>query len=370
MWSSSQAEVDAWQHVAALVTKKYPDIHVKFTTTSFQDYFTKLKTQAASNSLPCIISLQSLRSAGFGSLYEPLDSQLKGFDLANFDSSIVDGLKFDGKQRAIPYDFGPSLIFYNADMFRKAGAKLPTPTWTMDDFTAAMAKIKASGANAYEAFSDPGQWVPWAVNRGNTYLKGTAVDFTNPGLTQTFSWYAGLVHRDHYAAQVPSTGDNTYPATHFRAGGSAMSIDGPWSLINTRKNVKFTLGIAPLPSVNGVSRTVSAGSGFGISSNCPDKESAWKAITVLTGTGAEQYLAEQGRAFPARKAQQTFWYKNAMPGAKDTMDTALATAKPFLTSANWDRVAQLMVQYGIPALNGSTPPANALQTVQSQASTG
>ena len=41
---------NAWLHVADLVTQKYPNIKIQFETTPFNDYWTKLTTEAASGS--------------------------------------------------------------------------------------------------------------------------------------------------------------------------------------------------------------------------------------------------------------------------------------------------------------------------------
>ena len=68
MWVGSDAEKAAWQHVADMVTAKYPDIKITLQTASWPDYWTKLPTLAASNQLPDIVSLQSLRTPGFASL--------------------------------------------------------------------------------------------------------------------------------------------------------------------------------------------------------------------------------------------------------------------------------------------------------------
>src|SRR5437588_12994089 len=77
MWSGSPQEVEAWKYDASLVTKQYPNIHINFETTAFNDYWTKLETEAASGSLPDIISLQSLRTAGFASAFRPLDPYIQ-----------------------------------------------------------------------------------------------------------------------------------------------------------------------------------------------------------------------------------------------------------------------------------------------------
>ncbi|MGA8113657.1 MAG: sugar ABC transporter substrate-binding protein [Actinocatenispora sp.] len=365
MWTGSQEEVAAWKHVAGLVTKKYPDIHISFTTTSFGDYFTKLKAEAASDSLPCLISLQSQHAAGFGELFEPLGPYLKGSDGQGFDDTIMSGLKTGGAQRALPYDYGPYLLYYNKDMFAAAGAKQPTPDWTMDDFTAAMKKL---GPKGLAAFPYPDSWLPFAVNEGHQYVSDSGqLQLTDPGVVKSFGWYSDLVHKYHYAPQVPATKDLTWPTSQFQAGNAAMAMDGPWDLINTKNSVKFTFGLAPIPSVDGTSTTLVAGSGFGMSKSCPAKDSAAKAIKVMTGPGAEKYLAEQGRAFPARVDQQKYWYSNAVPGSKPALDAALKNAQPFRTTGSWDEVGQLMTQYGVPALNGAKSPGQALRSVQSQA---
>lgn len=93
-----------------------------------------------------------------------------------------------------------------------------------------------------------------------------------------------------------------------------MYIDGPWSIIGMKDQAKFKIGLTTLPRDEGELSAVTAGSGFGISTTSKNKDAAWKAIQVLTSSEALSYLAEQGRALPARTASQSAWYKVA---AKD-----------------------------------------------------
>src|SRR5919201_1455923 len=107
MWTGSPAEVDAWEHIARLVTKKYANIRIKFVTTSWPDYWTKLPTEAAGGTLQDIISLQSLRTPAFAQNFRPLTPYIKqsGFDVAAFDASIIGGLTFGGGLRAAALGF-------------------------------------------------------------------------------------------------------------------------------------------------------------------------------------------------------------------------------------------------------------------------
>jgi multiple sugar transport system substrate-binding protein len=110
-----------------------------------------------------------------------------------------------------------------------------------------------------------------------------------------------------------------------------------------------------------------AGSGFGISQTCPDPDKALQAIAVLTGPEALQYLAEQGRAFPARTAQQESWFSPELAGAKDGLQAAIKNGVPAPATENYTQVSQLFQQYGVEAVNGQQSVPDFLNTVQQQA---
>jgi ABC-type glycerol-3-phosphate transport system substrate-binding protein len=371
MWSGSEPEVTAWKHVASLVTEKYPDITVEFQTTSFPDYWTKLPALAAAHQLPDIVSLQSLRAPGFAQLMEPLDSRIAAdkFDADAFDQSIMKGLSRGGKQFALPYDFGPLVLYYNQDMFTKAGVPLPKPGWTEAEFNSA-AKALTKDGNYGFAVSMPDAFIAFALSKGAKYLDADGqVDLTNPGMKQAFADYVKLVTTDKVAAVYAASGtqSSTIANGRFTSGAAAMYVDGPWQLINIKKKAAFTLGVAPIPVRSAGSITVSAGSGFGIATTSKHKDEAWKAVQVMTGPDAEKYLAEAGRAFPARKDFQKYWYDTAaqgVVGAHDAIDTALKTARPYITTPNWSTVASLFEQYAPLAFAGSEAPDKVLDTVQ------
>jgi len=370
MWAGSDAEIAAWRHVADMVTAKYPDIKIELETASWPDYWTKLPTQAASSQLPDIVSLQSLRAPGFASLMTPLDELAKrdNFDVAAFDKSIIGGLSSDGHLLALPYDFGPLLMFYNADLFAKENVPVPKEGWTKDDFRKA-AKTLTHGSQYGFGIGGVDQVVSWTASDGATYLKDGQIDLTNEKFAAAFQDYANLVAKDKVAPLVPSTGGaqmGDISRGSFAAGNIAMVIDGPWQLINLKNSVKFKIGLAPVPAGSAGSITVTAGSGFGIASTSPHQEEAWKAVQILTGPEAEQYLASEGRAFAARTAQQQFWYKAAAQGvdnAEAGLNAALKGTVPYVTTPNWNTVNNLFEQYEPLALSGKQTGAQVLTTI-------
>lgn len=369
MWVGSDAETAAWQHVADMVTAKYPDIKITLQTASWPDYWTKLPTLAASNQLPDIVSLQSLRTPGFASLLTPLDDLAKrdNFDLTAYDKSIIGGLSSGGHVVALPYDFGPLITYYNADMFQKAGLTAPAPGWTIADMEKD-AKALTSGSTYGFGIGGVDQVASWALSAGAPYLKGDDVDLTNDKLVAAFQDYVDLIAKDKVGPLLPSSGGaqlGDMSRGGFAAGNIAMVIDGPWQLINLKDSVKFKMGIAPVPAGAAGAIGVTAGSGFGIAATSPHQEEAWKAIQILTGPDAEQYLASAGRAFAARIADQQYWYANAdgVDNVKPAMAAALATAQPEVTTANWNTVNNLFEQYEPLALAGKQSAADTLATI-------
>ncbi|MEZ0165714.1 sugar ABC transporter substrate-binding protein [Kineococcus sp. LSe6-4] len=372
MWSASTEEVDAWKHVAQMVTDAEPGTTVTFQTAAWNDYWTKLTSQAASGASADLLSMQSLRAPQFAELFVPLDDKLEALGISSdtFESSIFDGLKVDGKLLALPYDFGPYIVFYNKTAFQEAGLPLPVEGWTTDDFVTAARALTTSGRYGFFANNTIDGALPFVLSEtGRAAVdEGGELDVENDAWRSTLEWYAGLITREGVAAPLPSGGSSAAATNQFLAGNAAMSLDGPWSLINAKATADFEVGIAPVPAGSSGSTTWTAGSGFGVSRSAPDPDLAARAVAVLTGADAEAYLGEQGRAFPARVAQQQSWYDgNDLGDARTVMDYSIENSVPYRTTASWTQVNDTYTRYAVPAFNGDASVDELLSRVQAQA---
>jgi multiple sugar transport system substrate-binding protein len=371
MWSGSTAEVDAWNHLSGMVTAKHPDLALDFQTSSFNDYWTKLAAQASGGDAGCILGVQSYRAPSISQLLVPLDDMLAGAGIAaaDFDPSIWKALQVDGQQLAVPYDFGPLLMFYNADRFREAGVPVPTTSWTVQDFLSAAQSLTSGGKHGFAVYPTIDSVIPWSLSlHGTGPLNAQGeLDLTQEGFVKAVQWYADLVTQLKVAPQVVATNDATPALNSFIAGDAAMVVDGPWQLVNVMDQAQFEVGVAPIPAGDSGSHSQVAGSGFGISQTCPDPDKALQAIAVLTGPEALQYLAEQGRAFPARTAQQDSWFSPELAGAKDGLLVAIKNGVPAPATENYQQVNQLFMQYGVEAVNGQQSVPDFLNSVQQQA---
>jgi multiple sugar transport system substrate-binding protein len=372
-WVGGTEDQAAWQKVADQAHTDHPGITVKLQGTSWENYWSKIGTLLASGKAPCIVGMQSLRLASYANAMLPLDDLMTKYGLKteDFDKPIMDGLKADGKQIAIPYDSGPLVIFYNRDAFKAAGVAEPKPGWTIDEFKAAAKKLTTAGRTGL--VTTPGDMgVPAWVRTltGAEPLADGKLNLTDPKFVEGFQGYTDFVRTDKIAPQVPG-GNPDFETQQFVAGKAAMQLNGPWSLIDTKGKVKFQLGIAPIPAGPDGSKTYTAGSGFGISRSCKTPDAAFQAIMSMTGEKPLTTLAAAGRAYPARIAAHPAWFTAAgIDGAKETIDYASENSIPLVTSKNWVQVADLLNRFGTQALNGEIPPDQALKTIQDQAGAG
>ena len=371
MWSGSDVEKNAWLHVGNMVTAKYPNIKIKFETTPFNDFWTKLTTQAASGGAACIIGLQGQRAPQFGNLLLPLDDYMSkaGVKASDYVPSITEGLRYDGKQVALPYDVGPFVVFYNKDAFRAAGLKEPKQGWTTQEFLADAKALTKAPKYGFWAQSDISAVMPFVLSSSGKAAVNDAgkLDVDNPEWKASVQMYSDLVSKDKVSPQIPSANSSSASANQFLAGNAYMALDGPWDLINARAQAKFKVGIAPMPSGAAGSKTWSDGSGFGITQSCKNPDEAFKAISVITGKEAETYLGAQGRAYPALISAQEAWYKgNNTSDVKPVMDYSLQNSVPFRTTATWQQVTTVFAKQAVATYNGQGSVDDLLSQTQQQ----
>jgi ABC-type glycerol-3-phosphate transport system substrate-binding protein len=375
-WIAGEADQKAWETVVAVAMADHPGLKITVQGTPWPDYWSKIGNQLSNTGAPCIVGMQSLRLAAYGDQLVPLDDLMVkyGVKAEDFDKSILDGTKHGGKQVALPYDFGPLIVYYNRDSFKAANIAEPKPGWTLDDFTKAATALTTGGKFGFTTASIDQEYVTWVLNLTGAEVLGAdgKLALTSPAFVEGYKQYVALM-RQGIAPPVSVAGYDGYLAmlSQFQDGSAAMYVDGPWMVISNRDAVKFDMGMVPMPAGPGGSKHYTAGSGFGISKQCATPEAAFQAIVSMTGDEALTGLASVGRAYPARPAVADAWYTAAkIEGARETLDYATAHSVPWLTPPNWVQVADLFDRYGLQALTGEATPEDTLKTVQDQGTAG
>ena len=375
-WIAGEADQQAWETVTAVAMDDHPGLNITVQGTPWPDYWSKIGNQLSNTGAPCIVGMQSLRLAAYGDQLVPIDDLIAkyGVKAGDFDKAIFDAMKHGGKQVALPYDFGPLILFYNRDRFKAANIAEPKPGWTLEEFKQAATALTTGGKFGFTTASIDQEYLAWVLGLSGAEVLDASgnLALTSPAFVDGYKQYVDLM-RQGIAPPVSAAGYDGYLAmlSQFQDGSAAMYVDGPWMVISNRDAVKFELGMAPMPAGAVGSKHYTAGSGFGISKQCPTPEAAFQAIVSMTGDKALTGLASLGRAYPARPAVSEAWYGAAkIESARETLDYATAHSVPWLTPPNWVQVADLFDRFGLQALTGEATPEDTLQTVQDQGTAG
>ncbi|MFN8471031.1 MAG: extracellular solute-binding protein [Anaerolineae bacterium] len=137
-WWGSQDRHDRTIKAIDAFQKKYPNIKVTYEFAGWDDYWTKMTTEAAGNSLPDVMQqdyayIDEWYSRG---LISALDDQVKAgnINLADVPDAYLQGGKIKDKLVALNAGSNTQNIAIDVDAFKKAGVDIPKDNWTWADF--------------------------------------------------------------------------------------------------------------------------------------------------------------------------------------------------------------------------------------------
>ncbi len=239
-----------------LFQTKYPNIKVKVETAPFNDYFTKLQTLIAGGTAPDVFELNYENFVTYAEKGLLLDlSPLMKAD-SSFDSKIyypraMQAFSYNGMQLGLPATFSTVMLFYNKDMFDKAGAAYPTADWTWKDAVAAAKKMTDSTKDVWGLHSGVQFWEFYkkAAQNNCKFFNDdkTQVLINSPECVQALETMANLVKTDKVmpsAAEMGGVSDGDL----FKSGKLAMDVTGIW-MFSAFKDASFQWDITVEPGM-------------------------------------------------------------------------------------------------------------------------
>jgi multiple sugar transport system substrate-binding protein len=365
MWSDTPEETRVWKDLAKDVHEKYSDITVKLETVTFADYWDKLTTQIASENEADIVAMQSLRMPGYaarGALQPlmPFIEDDSDFDIGDFFGPIRQGLSVGDELYALGYDIGPIILYYNKDLFSKAGVEPPPAETPMswEEFREKAGQLTDPDAREYGFVEQPvfDFMVPWLWSGGGGYMNAAQTECTldTPESIEAMEFVIGMI-TDKIAAPVTDLANPSFAVEEFYGGKIGMHVDGPWQFINIRENSDFEWDVAPMPAGPAGSVTWAAGSGFGISNTTENADAAWTALKTITSTGSLEKLVKAGRGYPARESAVSTFEKPP-PQNVDVVQKILVSdigeTRPFVTTTTWQETTVMLTRDFSPVFLG------------------
>ncbi|WP_395822086.1 ABC transporter substrate-binding protein [Devosia sp.] len=348
---------------------KNDDVVVEFRAIAFDELVNEALKAFATNQAPDIICLDNPDFALFSSRGAMLDitDRVAKSEIIKTDAYYAGPLasaSWDGKLYGVPKATNTIALFYNKDLFAKAGIAEPPTTW--DQLLEDARKLNDPANNVYgitwsARANEEGtfQFLPWIQMGGDSFK-----EVNTAGAIKALETWKTMLDEKLASQDVLSQGQWDSTGT-FNAGNAAMAISGPWELGRMATDAKFDWGVALLPTeTEGGARSSAMGDfNWGIFASTKHPDESFRAI--------EYFVSQSERLFPE--------FSNIpprgdipLPSTGDAKkDAALAVfqeqlkyAQPRGPHPEWQKISKAIYDAVQAAMTGQMSPKDALDQAQ------
>jgi multiple sugar transport system substrate-binding protein len=227
--------------------------------------------------------------------------------------------QFEGTRCALPMLADAYGLYYNKDLFAKAGLDSPPQNVSqLMDYAKKLTErnpdgsLKVVGLDPFDGFYEniAAHWAPqWGVDWVDESGKSNLA--AQPGWADMLRWQKELIDwygYDNLVRWQASAGDEFSAQNAFERGKLAMNLDGEWRVaFIAAEHPELNFGTAPLPvddaqpDLYGSGYT--SGSIIGIPKTSAHKDEAWQLLKYLaTDTGALVKMTNEIRNVPTTTA--------------------------------------------------------------------
>jgi multiple sugar transport system substrate-binding protein len=338
-------------------TAKHPNVKFEHIDLGSQDYTQMISTQLTGGSTDIdIVTIKDVpgyanlvRAGNIAPLNDFMTSQK--IDAAPY-GGLIEAMTVDGKVYALPFRSDFWVVYYNKDIFDKAGVKYPTNDMTWKQFDEIAEKLKGGfGANkTYGALLHT--WRSTVQLPGIQDGKQTLVDgeygFLKP-------WYERALALQKSGA-IPSYASLKTSNTHYSAlffnGTIGMLPMGTWFIgtqiakVKSGESKSVNWGIVKFPHPEGVAAGTTAAqiSGLSVNTNSKQKDAALDFIKFASGPEGAEIVAATG-TIPAIRSEDVAGKIAALAGfpQDDNSKAALKAGKSYLEMAVNPNAAKIEV---------------------------
>lgn len=320
---------------------KNPDIKIEVVDVAAKDYIDKLTIMLSAGEDVDVFAIKDM--PGYSNFVarkwlEPLNAYMEkdGLDPAIY-SGLMDEIKIDGNYYGLPFRSDAWILYYNKEIFDKAGVAYPTNDMTWQEFREkAKAITSGSGNNKiYGAYIHI--WKALAMNLGVQQGEYTLADGEYDFLAPGYELYLGMMYEDKsvmaYGEAVTSS---AHYRTQFQAGKTGMIYMGTWNIgqmISDGKAGKHNIkwGIVKSPHWPGQESgtAIATVTPLGINADSDKKEAAWKFIKFVGGEEGAKIYAKHG-VLPALKTGDVLGVYTNADGFPKNAKAALETSATYL----------------------------------------
>jgi multiple sugar transport system substrate-binding protein len=323
-WGGNPTENALVKKYEADFMAKYPKITItqEEIPTNFED---KIKTEMSANNEPDAMYVSTALmnfAAPAGRLLDLTSLMSKwGVSKDEYISTLLTPWQLNGKQLALPKDFGDLVIFYNKSMFTAAGLQ-PPASW--DDVKADAKKLTTATVKGISLPADAARFDAFLFAYGSQVLSSdkTKAVFNNQKGQDALTFYSSFQLQDKSSA-LPDTLGATWPGDAFGKQKAAMVIEGGWLIPymhDTYPTVQY--GSVKLPKGPAKQASLLFTNGWGCSAKTKNQDACMLFVKYMTGKVVQQQVLQSGFALPSRKDLGSDSAITSNPDVKNLFDSA------------------------------------------------
>lgn len=226
---------------------------VEFEASDKESYSKNMKLEASDGTLPQIFWLDASEAPEYsdsGVLMDLSDFLSENSDIQTALGGMENAFQDDNGQYGLPYQCNVQGIFYNKDLFDKAGIEYPTNDTTYEEFIEMIKKLKESGVTPLSIGSKNSAYAMWEFNETlarygwaeniDSILSGEK-KFNNEDLNACFEKLKGIADAGAFPENM-ATIEYFDAKQLFNEGKAAMFGTGQWDCAEFDENIGEKVG--------------------------------------------------------------------------------------------------------------------------------
>jgi multiple sugar transport system substrate-binding protein len=275
------------------------------------DHLTALATSFSAGDPPDVFLVNFREYSQFvarGAI-EPIESHLAraGIELADYYEPPIEAFTYDGELQCMPQNISSLVVYYNIDLFARAGLEPPRAGWTWDDFRATAKELTAGDVYGLGIEPNVIRIAPFVWSNGGDIVDDlwapTRFTFDQPEARAALEFIVSLVRDDRV---VPSEQELVAQdlETRFAAGKLGMLLSSRRDTPVFREVAGLNFDVAALP-VAKEPASILHSDGYCIAAASERVADAARFIAYAIGPEGQTLTALAGRTVPSLKEVAT-----------------------------------------------------------------
>jgi len=338
------AEKAAYERLVADFTRHHPAIQVSLVHVPSQsDYRKRLGADFAAGTPADVILLNYRRYAAFAArgVLEPLGPYLEASRViraGDFYPQALEPFRWQGTVMCVPQNLSSLVVYYNRDLFDRAGVPRPTEDWTWDDFLQAARALTRDtrGTGRIDQYGlgtevSIFRLAPFVWQNGGELVDDprapTRLTLDAPPAREALQWFVDLQTKHRV---VPDLVEEKAESSErrFLNGRLGMFLNSRRGVPTYRTITSFDWDVAPLPRRRQRAGILHADA-YCMPRTARAKAAAWTFIEYANSPEGQRTIAASGRTVPSLRvlAESPAFLD---PGAKPQNSRVFLTEVPFI----------------------------------------